>query len=144
MCHILPISERLELEPITVPLAELLMTKLQIVKLNRKDMLDVYALLLAHEMGDHDRDTINVQRVAQVVSADWGLFHTIDLNLTGLRERSNEFGLSTTDLATIAARLGALAVALESHPKSLRWSLRAKVGERMPWHEEPEEVGIQS
>ena len=52
-----------------MPLADLLMTKLQIVKLNRKDMLDVYALLLAREMGDHDCDTINAQRIAQVASA---------------------------------------------------------------------------
>jgi hypothetical protein len=140
MCHVLPLSERLALEPTTVPLAELLMTKLQIVKLNRKDMVDVYALLLAHDMGDHDAETINANRIAQVAGADWGLFHTIDLNLGRLRERSSEFELSTTDQATIGTRLTALAVALERHPKSMRWSLRARVGERMPWYEEPEEV----
>ena len=143
MCHVLPLSERLDLEPITVPLAELLMTKLQIVKLNRKDMLDVYALLLAHGMGDHDRDTINALRIALVAGADWGLFHTIDLNLTRLREGSSQFDLSTTDQATIAARLDALAAALERQPKSLRWTFRARVGERLPWYDEPEEVGRQ-
>jgi len=144
MCHVVPLSERLKLEPVTVPLAELLMTKLQIVKLNRKDMADVYALLLAHDMGDGDVETINVSRIGQVAGADWGLFHTIDLNLARLRESSNEFELSTGDRGTIEARIGALADALERHPKSLRWNLRARVGERMPWFEEPEEVVRQS
>jgi hypothetical protein len=144
MCHVIPLSERLALEPTTVPLAELFMTKLQIVKLNRKDMVDAYALLLAHYMGDNDAETINANRIAQVAAADWGLFHTIDLNLGRLRERSSEFDLSPTDQATIAARLEALGVALERHPKSMRWSLRARVGERMPWYEEPEEVVRQS
>ena len=34
MCHAIPITERIELHPAAVPLAELLLTKLQIVELN--------------------------------------------------------------------------------------------------------------
>ena len=51
MCHTLPLADRLEVEPLTIPLAELFLSKAQIVELNRKDVLDLLALLLDHEAG---------------------------------------------------------------------------------------------
>jgi hypothetical protein len=39
------------------------------------------------------------------------------------------------------AQLAALEAAIEKAPKSTRWKLRARVGERVPWYEQPEEVG---
>ena len=84
MCHDLPLDERLELEPLTLPLAELMLTKLQIVKLNRKDAHDLYALLLTHEVSDHDRDAINGAWIGRLCGQDWGLCHTAELNLARL------------------------------------------------------------
>ena len=54
MCHQLPIARRLEIESETIPLAELLLTKLQIVELNEKDVADMHMLLVAHETGTAD------------------------------------------------------------------------------------------
>src|SRR3954466_11199517 len=45
MSHKIHFGKRLDMEPMTVPLAELLLTKLQIVELNEKDVLDALALL---------------------------------------------------------------------------------------------------
>jgi len=40
-CHVIPLAGRLEADAPTIPLAELLLSKLQIVKLNQKDVVDV-------------------------------------------------------------------------------------------------------
>ncbi len=58
MCHKLPMNGRLDLDPVTVPLAELFLSKAQIVELNHKDALDIAALLLHNETGNTDADRI--------------------------------------------------------------------------------------
>src|SRR5215218_4069041 len=60
MCHKLPMNDRLHLDPVTVPLAELLLSKAQIVELNRKDALDIASLLLFNETGSDDNGRINL------------------------------------------------------------------------------------
>jgi putative nucleotidyltransferase-like protein len=140
MCHVLPLSERLTVEPVTLPLAELLLTKLQIVKLNRKDLLDAYALLLSHEVADHDNETINVTRIAELAARDWGLHRTIELTLDRLRAALGEVELDDDQRALIEARLDAIQEAMESAPKTGRWRMRARVGERVRWYEDPDEV----
>ena len=39
------------------------------------------------------------------------------------------------------AQVKALREAIDAAPKSARWRLRARVGERVAWYAEPEEVG---
>ena len=67
MSHEVPVAERLELEPDTLPLAELLVTKLQIAELNEKDVRDALALFHGHGVDERDGDAINSARVAQIV-----------------------------------------------------------------------------
>ena len=38
-------------------------------------------------------------------------------------------------------RLDDLRIRVDEEPKSPRWRIRARVGERVKWYEEPEEVG---
>lgn len=138
MCHRVPIDERLLLEPVTIPLAELLLTKLQIVQLNAKDELDVFAMLQAHEVADGDGRTINAARIGQLCGRDWGLYRTVTLNLERLCGRIT---LSGDVRDRIATGLTRLADAIDGAPKSSRWRLRARVGDRVRWYEEPDEVG---
>jgi len=140
MSHRLPITERLALEPLTLPLAELLLTKLQIVEMNEKDVRDSCALILDHPFADTDSETINLPRVAQICADDWGLWKTVSLNLDKVQNVIDRFLLEPTDKATIIYRLDILRHALQDAPKSLRWRMRARVGERVPWYELPEEV----
>jgi hypothetical protein len=142
MCHALPIAERLEVEPVTVPLAELLMTKLQIVKLNQKDIQDMFALLLAHEVGTQDAETIHAGRIAQVAASDWGIFHTFELNLARLADAFAVAALSPPQQDLVARRLEALVERLRQEPKSMAWKIRARVGARMRWYEDPDEVAL--
>jgi hypothetical protein len=131
MCHRIPLDERLLLEPVTIPLAELMLTKLQIVQLNPKDEIDVFAMLSAHAVGPADGDMINAERIAQLCARDWGLHRTVSINVEQLRGRVGE---------DIAAQLEAIETAIDAAPKSSRWRLRARVGERVRWYDEPDEV----
>jgi hypothetical protein len=140
MCHQLPLTERLELEPLTLPLAELVMTKLQIVKLNRKDVFDLYSLFLTHEVAPHDDDTINSARIAQLCAQDWGLYRTFQLNLERLRNERAVAELSDEERGTIHRRVRELEQAIEAAPKSVKWKMRARVGDRVRWYEDPEEI----
>lgn len=140
MCHQLPLEERLELEPMTLPLAELVLTKLQIVKLNQKDAYDVYSLLLTHEIGEVDSETINARRIADLCGADWGLYRTVQLSLERLRTEFEVPELSGVEMQTIRDRIRELEEAIERAPKSRRWKMRARIGDRVRWYEDPEEV----
>jgi hypothetical protein len=141
MCHVIPFRDRLEVEELTLPLAELLLTKLQIVQLNRKDVTDTCSLLAVHEVGPGDHETVNTDRIAELCAEDWGLFHTLELNLERVRARLSEVDdLDDAERTTVAERIGRIASAIEGQPKSRRWKMRARIGERKRWYEEPEEV----
>jgi hypothetical protein len=140
MCHGIPLTGRLVAGQPTIPLAELLLTKLQIVKLNEKDRLDLYALLLAFEVGDGDR-CIDRERIGELCANDWGLSRTTELNLERLRDGLEDGPLAPRDRVTVADRIEQLTAALERAPKSVAWRLRARVGDRVTWYDEPEEVG---
>jgi hypothetical protein len=140
MCHRVPIEERLLLEPVTIPLAELMLTKLQIVELNDKDEVDVFAMLCAHDVGPVDGETINSARIAELCARDWGLYRTATINLERLRARLDDSSLPPADASRMSGGLDALRESIERTPKSRRWRLRARVGDRVRWYEEPDEV----
>lgn len=140
MCHVLSLAERIGVRPETLPAAELVMTKLQIAKINEKDLRDLYALFDALEVAGHDEGAINSARIAQLTSSDWGLHHTFELNLSRLIEGVGSVGLDEDGVARVTQRIQALQEAMESAEKSRAWRLRARVGERKRWYEEPEEV----
>jgi hypothetical protein len=140
MCHQLPLEQRLDIEPMTLPLADLALTKLQIVKLNRKDSYDLYSLLLTHDVADHDDETINAAWIAELCGRDWGLFRTVQLNLERLRSDLSVPELTPADTETIRRRLELIEAAIEQAPKSGKWKMRARIGDRVRWYEDPEEV----
>ena len=157
MCHRLDFGDRLLLSSPTLPLAELLLSKLQVVRINRKDVLDALVLLAEHPLGDddgapdsrHGLGSINVPRILSFTSNDWGWWRTVTGNLDTL-DQFLAVELSPGDLDLNngrdvlfdpGAQIAALRRAIEEAPKSTRWRLRARVGERTPWYKEPEEMG---
>jgi hypothetical protein len=142
MCHTLPLADRLEIEPLTIPLAELFLSKAQIVKLNRKDVLDLLALLLDHEVGPGDQETINADYISALCAKDWGLYTTVSMSLQKLRQFLEEGGLALEEqeAQTIMKRLVALERAMDDAPKPMAWKMRARIGTRVRWYEEVEEV----
>jgi hypothetical protein len=141
MSHRIPFDDRLDLEPGTVPLAELLLTKLQIAQLNEKDVRDALALLHGHPIGEHDGDHVNGQRVAELCASDWGLWRTFTANLAACRDYADDYDLPAGERQTLLARLDGLAERIDREPKSRAWRIRARIGDRKRWYELPEEVG---
>jgi hypothetical protein len=142
MCHKLPMNGRLDLDPVTVPLAELLLSKAQIVQLNRKDALDIASILLYNETGRDDDNKINLNHVAQLCRNDWGLYKTTSINLKRVEEIVGEetLPLAESDRSSIRKRIAEILQVFEAMPKSLAWQMRDKVGTRVRWYEEVEEV----
>jgi hypothetical protein len=140
MCHTLPLTARIDWDPITVPAAELLLTKLQVIQLNRKDVGDALALMLVEPLRDDDDAGINAGLVARLCAADWGLWRTCKQNLERLAYETDTFGLGGDAVAMLRGRIAELWARIESEPKSSRWRLRDRIGHRKRWYEEPEEI----
>jgi hypothetical protein len=140
MCHTIPITDRIELDDRTIPLAELLLTKLQVVELNDKDLRDIATLLNGHEVGGEDGESINGDFVASLTADDWGLWRTVKLNLERVHGRIASLSLDAGAQARIVERADALWQRIEREPKSRRWRVRDRVGDRKRWYEVPDEV----
>jgi hypothetical protein len=140
MCHEIPINDRITHDAMTLPLAELLLTKLQIVSLNEKDLRDIVAILHHHEIADADGDTINAARVAQLCSEDWGLWRTCKMNFERVRQGLASYDMASDERLTIERRLDRLWERIDAEPKSRGWRLRDRIGDRRRWYDEPEEV----
>jgi hypothetical protein len=140
MCHEIRFGERLTLEPLTVPLAELLLTKLQIIELNEKDVRDALALLYDHPVEDKDGDAINGAQIARLCAADWGLWRTFTANLGSLGNHLERYDLPAESKRRIEDRVGELQGRIEREPKTFGWKMRSKIGDRKRWYQLPEEV----
>jgi putative nucleotidyltransferase-like protein len=140
MCHELDLESRLELVPLTLAPADLLLTKLQIVELNQKDLVDIVSLFHVCGVGDEARpDAIDLPRLAVVTGGDWGWYTTVSDNLARVAPAAAQL-LIEDDAAVVASRVEVIRQAIERAPKSLAWKLRARVGRRLQWYELPDEV----
>jgi hypothetical protein len=140
-CHRIPLSGRLEIDRPTIPLAELLLSKLQIVKLNQKDVVDTILLLLDHELGSGDADVIDVGRIATLCAAEWGLWRTLTMNLEKVRALAESYPqLEPGQRARALAAAASLKLAIDEIPKPLAWRVRDRVGDRRQWWTDVDEV----
>jgi hypothetical protein len=140
MCHEIPFGGRMTLEPLTVPLAELLLTKLQIIELNEKDVRDALALLHDHPAGEEDGESVNAAHIAGLCASDWGLWRTFTANLEALEGHLERYDLPEESKERIEDRVRAILERIEEEPKSFGWKMRAKIGDRKRWYDLPEEV----
>jgi hypothetical protein len=140
MAHKLPLIDYLDQPGPALPATALLMTKLQIVELNSKDLADLYALLAGSELDSGHHASISISQIAELTSSDWGLHHTFELNIERLAQRLPESALSPTGAQKVRQSLSVIAGAMDKVPKTRTWKLRARIGERKRWYEEPEEV----
>ncbi len=120
-------------------LAELFLSKAQIVELNRKDALDFTSILFNNETGNDDVEKINLKVISQLCSQDWGLYKTTSINLGRVEELVNK-ELSEDDRNLVLSRVREIRRAFEEMPKPIAWQLRDRVGTRVKWYIEVEEV----
>lgn len=140
-CHPVNFAGRLEAEALTLPLAELLLEKLQIVKINEKDLIDTIMLLREHPIGDSDQETVNAAIIVSILGNDWGYWRTVTGNLKLVDELLDGYqGLSDEDRRVVRERIHQLQKRIDDQPKTLRWRLRSNVGERVKWYKDVEEL----
>jgi hypothetical protein len=140
-CHPVVFTGRLEAEELTIPLAELLLEKLQIVQINEKDVIDTIMLLREHPVGPGDRETVNIEIIARTLGDSWGFWRTVTANLKLIDERLEGYaGLTDEDRQVVRGRIHQLMVHIESQPKTVKWKLRSRIGERLKWYKDVEEL----
>lgn len=140
-CHLLRWDGRLEVDSPTLPLAELLLEKMQIVRINEKDVIDTIMLLLEHPLGEGDKETVNLPLVARLCAADWGLWRTTTMNLNKVKQLTQNYAqLSADDKAKVASQVDAALAALDAEPKPLAWKMRDRIGDRVKWYKDVDEV----
>lgn len=138
MCHKFNLKNRLEIDEFTLPLADLLATKLQIIEINEKDVKDLLSVFTDYDLGPTDQDSINSAYVTKLCSDDWGVYKTFTMNLDKLLTSLQGRGLAPSQENILRSRIERLRKEIELAPKSLAWKIRARVGERVRWYELPE------
>jgi hypothetical protein len=140
MDHRIDLRPRLDVEPYTLPLSDLLLTKLQIYESDTRDLRDAVTILKDRVLGDDDvPGVINAAYIAQLCAGDWGLNYDVLRNLEAIGGLLPDLGLSAADAARVEAARTRLQVTIEGASKTRRWRWRAKVGTRRAWHNEVEE-----
>jgi hypothetical protein len=142
MCHTLDFRPGFSRQPFTIDAVDVLLSKLQIVELNEKDAHDIVHLLSGLPVGSGGQAAIDTDRFGKLLGADWGWWRTV----TGSLEKLPALVAERPGLVPQGAPYDPLAQArellavAESAPKSMKWKLRANVGDRVRWYELPEEV----
>jgi hypothetical protein len=133
-CHVIPWKGRLEVDSPTIPLAELLLEKMQIVQINEKDIIDTIMLLREHEITADDEDHINSAHVARLCAEEWGLWRTTSMNLEKVRDYLPHLDLDEGDKAVVGQRVAEVLSSMDDYPKGTKWKLRARVGDKVKWY----------
>jgi hypothetical protein len=140
MCHTIDFRSRLDRDKPTIPLADLLLEKMQIVRLTEKDMKDAIVLLREHAVGSGEQEMINAAYIAKILANDWGFYYTVTTNLRKVLEAvPSQASLSEADVKDVSSKVDAFLEAIESAGKTLKWKMRARVGPKQKWYTDVDE-----
>ncbi len=141
MCHTIDLAKRLSVDYPTIPIADIVLEKMQIVQINEKDLKDTMVLLREHDVGSTDKETVNAKYIADLVARDWGFYYTVTTNLNKVRDLLNAYPILTSDdREDIASKVSILLEHIDREPKSMSWKMRAKIGPRQKWYKDVEEI----
>lgn len=141
MAHTVDFHRRLELDAPTITVTDLLLTKLQIHEFTDNDLIDCIVLLAEYDLGTGGPRMIDGSYIADIMRKDWGFYYTTRTNLQKLTGSLDEQPALPAEVAgKVRGRLGQLDNAIEQAPKTQRWKLRARVGSRVKWYEDVEDV----
>jgi len=140
-----PGKGRLEIDFPTISLADIVLEKLQIHKINRKDIVDLIILFLQHNVEAAQKEqTIDASYIAKVLSDDWGFYYDANMNLDKVKEFAKTFAseekLTESQLSEINSKVDFLKEVIEKTPKTRNFEKRAKKGTQVPWYRDVEEV----
>lgn len=136
---------RLVLDLPTITLTDLALEKLQIHRINRKDLVDLFALFASHEVLDKPgQEAIDGGYVANVLSSDWGFEYDAMSNIQKLKSFTEGMAstgeVSQNEMEKAISRITNLSSIINRTPKSRQWEKRAKKGTARPWYNDVDEV----
>ena len=142
MNHTIDFRNRLELDSPTLTPSDLLLTKLQVVNVNKKDIQDMVILLLEHETSTQPgQDMIDLTYLGKVLCSDWGFWYTANRNLEKVREFAlGEPMLKEDEKSIVSQRTKQISTYISEVPKSFSFRMREAIGTRKQWYNDVEEV----
>jgi hypothetical protein len=143
MCHAIDFDRRLEIDYPAIAVADIILEKTQIVKINEKDMKDLVILFAEHELGSSDNHMINSSYISKILAKDWGFYYTVTTNLKLLKDQFlNKWKDPSVQeyLDKVGPRVDELLRQIEMEPKSMGWKMRQSVGTKKKWYKDVEEV----
>ena len=138
MCHKFNFKESILAGTYTLPMTQLLMTKLQVVQMTEKEYKDLVVAFHDHDV-TAGGDGIRGDAIAELCSKDWGVYTTFSKSLESLESWCREREVPEREV--VLARAQKLRSMMESAPKSFGWRMRARVGEKSRWYELPDSDG---
>ena len=138
MCHKFNIKENILAGTYTLPMTQLLMTKLQVVEKTEKEYKDLIVAFRDFDVMAGE-DGIRGDEIADLCSKDWGVYTTFRKSLESLLAKADD--LDETERRVVASRVQRLMGMMERAPKSFGWKMRARIGERTRWYELPDRDG---
>ena len=138
MCHRFNFKENILAGTYTLPITQLLMTKLQVVEKTEKEYKDMVVAFHDFEVTSGP-DGIRGDEVADICSKDWGLYTTFWKSLEAILAKLPELGVIGQEI--VSSRVRKMMSMMESAPKSFGWKMRARIGERTRWYDLPDSDG---
>jgi len=140
MSHTIDFRGRLEVDYPTISLADILLEKMQIHRINEKDVKDSIVLIRAHGLGDTDKESINEAYIAKLLSGDWGFHHTVTNNLNKTKLLLQDYNIPPPDQEDVVSKIDRLLTRIENEPKSSKFKMRARIGEKKKWYNDVDET----
>jgi hypothetical protein len=140
-CHLIDLKGRLDIDYPTISLSDLLLSKMQIVKIAEKDLIDLTILILEHDLSDKEgKNTINITYIASLLSADWGFYFTFTRNIKNLLLYIDKSLAEKNQVEIIVGKLDVLSTAISQSNKKIGWKLRACIGDKLKWYQDVSEI----
>jgi hypothetical protein len=139
-CHTIEIRSRLHQHPITLPVEELILAKLQIIEMTMTDLMDVAVILATHRVEDDGQEAIDARHIARLLAGDWGFHHTATRNLAKIDAMvGTTIDVGQQNNEQVHEGVRRLLAVIDAEPKTLGWRMRDKIGERKQWWQDVDE-----
>src|SRR6266852_4722279 len=138
MCHKFNFKVNILAGTYTLPITQLLMTKLQVVEKTEKEYKDLTVAFYDFDVTSGP-DGICGDEIADLCSKDWGLYTTFRKSLKALEAKAAN--LDGNEQVRVTQRIQKLMAVMDSAPKTFSWRMRARIGERQRWYDLPDADG---
>jgi hypothetical protein len=86
-----------------------------------------------------ESEAIGINYIARLCSRDWGLEKTVKTTLDIVLDWAKRHVDNEAHKNSVISKVDRIKAAIDSTPKSLKWKLRALIGDKVRWYEMPEE-----